>query len=157
MTALQEGDEAPEIDLPTDDGGRFKLSDHRGQPLVVYFYPKDDTTGCTREAIDFSARQQDFDSIQTLVVGISPDAPESHRRFREKHELSVILASDEEKRAAQAYDVWKERSMYGRTFMGVERSTFLIDRDGKVARLWRNVKVPDHVDEVLAAARLTAS
>jgi thioredoxin-dependent peroxiredoxin len=156
-TAPQQGDPAPEIDLPTEDGTRFRLSDHRGRPVVVYFYPKDDTTGCTREAMDFSARIQDFDAIETLVVGISPDGADSHRRFREKHGLQILLASDEDKQAAQAYDVWKERSMYGRKFMGVERSTFLIDRDGVIARAWRNVKVPDHVEEVLDSARLVAS
>lgn len=157
MTALKEGDQAPEIDLATDDGARFRLSDHKGQPVVVYFYPKDDTTGCTREAIDFTARSRDFAAVQTLVVGISPDNPDSHRRFRQKHDLGVILASDEDKATAQAYDVWKERSMYGRTFMGVERSTFLVDRDGLVARVWRNVKLPKHIDDVLDSARLIAS
>jgi peroxiredoxin Q/BCP len=157
MTAIQEGDPAPEIDLPTDDGKRFKLSDHKGRPVVIYFYPKDDTTGCTREAIEFSARAPEFAAVQTLVVGISPDSPDSHRRFRAKHDIGVLLAADEDKAAAQAYDVWKERSMYGRKFMGVERSTFLIDRDGVLARAWRNVKLPDHVDEVLDSARLIAS
>lgn len=157
MTILQEGDKAPEIDLPTDGEARFRLSDHKGRPVVLYFYPKDDTTGCTREAIDFTARKQEFETVRALVVGVSPDSPDSHRSFRAKHDLAVVLASDEDKAAAQAYDVWKERSMYGRKFMGVERSTFLIDRDGRVARIWRNVKLPNHVDEVLESVQLVAS
>ena len=157
MTAIEEGHQAPEIDLPTDDGTRFRLSDHKGRPVVIYFYPKDDTTGCTREAIEFSARAQEFAAADTLVVGVSPDSPDSHRRFRAKHDLGVILAADEDKAAAQDFQVWKERSMYGRKFMGVERSTFLIGRDGRLVRVWRNVKVPNHVDEVLDAARLVAS
>jgi peroxiredoxin Q/BCP len=157
MAMVREGDEAPDFDLPTDSGGRFRLSAQRGMPVIVYFYPKDDTSGCTREAIDFSARKADFDEMQTTVVGISPDDQYCHDRFKAKHDLSIVLAADVEKEAAKAYGVWGERSMYGRKFMGVNRSTFLIDRNGLVAKVWRNVKVPGHVDDVLDAARLIAS
>jgi peroxiredoxin Q/BCP len=154
MTATpKEGDKAPDFDLPTDNGGRFRLSKERGDPVVVYFYPKDDTSGCTLEAIDFSGSKPAFDRLKTLVVGISPDAPPSHDKFKEKHGLSIVLASDEEKEAANAYGVWTEKSMYGRKYMGIERSTFLVDGNGKIAKSWRNVKVPGHVEEVLEAAR----
>jgi peroxiredoxin Q/BCP len=157
MAMVKEGDRAPDFDLPTDAGGRFRLSAQRGMPVVVYFYPKDDTSGCTREAIDFCARKADFDEMQTTVVGVSPDDEQCHDRFKAKHGLSVVLAADVEKEAAKAYGVWGERSMYGRKFMGVNRSTFLIDRNGVVAKVWRNVKVPGHVDDVLDATRLVAS
>ena len=157
MAVVGEGDEAPDFDLPTDAGGRFRLSAQRGMPVIGYFYPKDDTSGCTREAIEFSARKADFDEMQTTIVGISPDDQYCHDRFKAKHGLSILLAADVEKEAAKAYGVWGEKSMYGRKFMGVNRSTFLIDRNGVVARVWRNVKVPGHVDDVLDAARLIAS
>jgi peroxiredoxin Q/BCP len=151
-----EGDKAPDFDLPTDGGGNFRLNGARGAPVVVYFYPKDDTSGCTLEAIDFSGSKPAFDRVKTLVVGISPDAPRSHDKFKEKHGLSIVLASDEEKEAANAYGVWTEKSMYGRKYMGVERSTFLVDPNGRIAKAWRNVKVPGHVEEVLEAARALA-
>jgi peroxiredoxin Q/BCP len=151
---VREGDAAPDFTLPTDGGGTFKLSRNRGLPVVVYFYPKDDTSGCTREALDFSAKRGDFAEVETLVVGVSPDDEKAHDRFKEKHGLSVTLAADVEKKAANDYGVWVEKSMYGRKYMGVERSTFLIDRDGIIAKAWRNVKVPGHVDEVLDAARV---
>jgi peroxiredoxin Q/BCP len=154
---VKAGDEAPDFDLPTDGGGRIRLSERRGYPVVLYFYPKDDTSGCTREAIDFSTRKPDFDEMQTEIVGISPDAPKSHDKFKAKHGLAITLAADEEKKAAEAYGVWMEKSMYGRKYMGVDRSTFLVDRNGVVARVWRNVKVPGHVDDVLEAVRLVAS
>jgi peroxiredoxin Q/BCP len=148
-----EGDKAPDFDLPTDGGGRFRLSGQAGKAVVLYFYPKDDTPGCTTEAIDFTARRADFEAADVVVVGISPDGPESHDKFKAKHDLGITLAADEEKAAANAYGVWVEKSMYGRKYMGVERSTFLIDREGKIARAWRSVKVPGHVEEVLEAAR----
>jgi peroxiredoxin Q/BCP len=154
--SVKEGDEAPEIDLPTDGGGRFRLSDKRGMPVVVYFYPKDDTSGCTKEAIGFTERKPDFDAMQTLIVGISPDDETQHDKFKAKHRLGILLASDTDKAAARAYGVWAEKSMYGRKYMGVDRSTFLIDRDGVVAKVWRGVKVPGHIEEVLDAARLVA-
>lgn len=156
MTALAEGDKAPEIDLPTDGGSRFSLRAQRGKPAVVYFYPKDDTSGCTREAIDFSEHQGDFDALGIAIVGISPDAVAQHDKFKRKHGLTVILAADEDRQAAEAYGVWMEKSMYGRKYMGVDRSTFLIDAQGRIARLWRKVKVPGHVEEVLEAARTLA-
>jgi peroxiredoxin Q/BCP len=156
-TRVKEGDPAPDFDLPTDGGGRFRLSEQRGRPVVVYFYPKDDTSGCTREAIDFSQRKADFDAMQTLVVGISPDDERQHDRFKEKHGLAITLASDTDKQVAEAYGVWIEKSMYGRKYMGVDRSTFLVDRDGVIARAWRKVKVPGHVEDVLGATRLVAA
>lgn len=150
---LTEGDAAPDFDLPTDGGGRFRLSEPRGKAVVIYFYPKDDTTGCTKEAIDFSARLDDFARAGAVVVGLSPDDVRSHDRFKAKHDLTILLAADEEKKAAEAYGVWMEKSMYGRKYMGVDRSTFLVDAKGKLAHIWRNVKVPGHVDEVLEAAK----
>ncbi len=155
--AVTEGDPAPDFELSTDGGGRFRLSEQRGAPVLIYFYPKDDTSGCTKEAIGFSERKPDFDEMQTLVVGISPDDPRRHDKFKAKHRLAVTLASDEDKRVAEAYGVWVEKSMYGRKYMGVDRSTFLVDRDGVIAKVWRNVKVPGHVDDVLDAVRLIAS
>jgi peroxiredoxin Q/BCP len=149
----KEGDKAPDFDLPTDGGGRFRLSSRRGAPVVIYFYPKDDTSGCTKEAIDFSGSKAEFDRLKTLIVGISPDAVDSHDKFKAKHSLSVVLAADENKETAKAYGVWVEKSMYGRKYMGVERATFLVDADGHVAKAWRNVKVEGHVDEVRDAVK----
>ena len=149
---VEEGKTAPDFDLPTDEGGNVKLSKLKGKPVVVYFYPKDDTSGCTREAKDFTALAEDFAKAGITVVGVSPDGVEAHAKFRKKHELSVRLAADTEKVAANAYGVWVEKSMYGRKYMGIERATFLIDGKGKVARIWRKVKVPGHAEEVLAAA-----
>jgi peroxiredoxin Q/BCP len=157
MTTLAEGDKAPDFDLPTDGGGRFSLGAQRGKPVVVYFYPKDDTSGCTREAIDFSGRKADFDALGAEIVGVSPDGARSHDKFKEKHGLTITLAADEDKKTAEAYGVWIEKSMYGRKYMGVDRSTFLVGPDGTIARLWRNVKVPEHVDEVLQATGDIAS
>jgi peroxiredoxin Q/BCP len=150
---VTEGSPAPDFTLPTDGGGSVTLSALKGKPVVVYFYPKDDTSGCTKEAIGFSCLKPDFDAIGATVIGISPDDAKSHDKFKSKHELSVLLAADEERKAIEAFGVWVEKSMYGRAYMGVDRSTFLIDRDGKVARAWRKVKVPGHAEEVLAAAR----
>jgi peroxiredoxin Q/BCP len=151
--AIDTGDMAPDFELPTDGDGQFKLSAHRGHPVIVFFYPKDDTSGCTIEAIDFTAMKPDFDAIDAQIVGMSPDNPASHDKFKAKHKLAVTLASDEDKGVLEAYGVWREKSMYGRKYMGVERSTFLIDSRGRVAQAWRKVKVPGHVSEVLAAAR----
>ncbi|MEO1205584.1 MAG: thioredoxin-dependent thiol peroxidase [Pseudomonadota bacterium] len=154
---VEEGKKAPEIKLPNQDGDTFKLSGLKGAPVVVYFYPKDDTSGCTTEAKDFTAALPDFEKAGAQVVGVSPDSVKSHDKFRTKHELAIQLISDEEKAAAEAYGVWVEKSMYGKKYMGVERSTFLIDAKGKVARVWRKVKVKGHVDEVLAAVQDLAS
>lgn len=148
---LNEGDPAPGFELPGDGGITVKLSQFKGAPVVLYFYPKDDTTGCTRQAIDFSARIDAFRAAGAEVIGISPDSAKSHDKFRRKHDLKVILLADEERTAIDAYGVWAEKKMYGRSYMGVDRSTFLIGKDGAVKRIWRGVKVPDHVEEVLAA------
>ena len=152
MADLAEGDKAPDFTLEADDGSRFRLSDHKGSKLVVYFYPKDDTQGCTIEAIDFTKAAPAFAKAGAKVVGISPDTVDSHCKFRDKHGLEITLAADPEHEAIEAYGVWAEKSMYGRKYMGVERSTFLIGPDGRITRAWRQVKVPGHVEEVLTAA-----
>jgi thioredoxin-dependent peroxiredoxin len=154
---LQDGDIAPDFELPTDNGERVKLSQLRGKPVVVYFYPKDDTSGCTVEAKDFSRLAPEFRKAGIEIIGVSPDSVESHGKFRDKHELTIRLAADTDKVAAMAYGVWAQKSMYGRTYMGVERATFLIDNAGRLARSWRKVKVPDHAQAVLAAARTIVS
>ncbi len=147
------GQEAPDFELPRDGGGTIRLSDLRGKPVVLYFYPKDNTSGCTSEALDFSALKPKFDELGATVIGISPDSAKSHDRFKAKHALTVDLVSDEEKSALEAYGVWTEKSMYGRKYMGVVRTTVLIDAEGKVARVWPKVKVAGHADEVLDATR----
>ena len=154
---LQDGDIAPDFELPTDDGERVKLSQLRGKPVVVYFYPKDDTSGCTVEAKDFSRLAAEIRKAGIEIIGVSPDSVESHHKFRNKHDLTIRLAADTDKVAAMAYGVWAQKSMYGRTYMGVERATFLIDKAGRLARSWRKVKVPDHAQAVLAVARTIAS
>ena len=149
---IQDGDKAPDFELPTESGEASKLSRLKGRPVVVYFYPKDDTSGCTAEAKDFTRLAPDFKKAGVEVIGISPDSPESHQKFAKKYELKVRLAADADKAVATAYGVWVEKSMYGRKYMGVERSTFLIDKSGRIAKAWRKVKVPGHAEEVLAAA-----
>jgi peroxiredoxin Q/BCP len=153
MAELAEGAKAPDFDLAADDGSRARLSDYAGKAVVVYFYPKDDTSGCTLEARDFSAARGKFEKAGAVVIGISPDSQASHCKFKEKHDLGITLAADPDRAAIAAYGVWKEKSMYGRKYMGVERSTFLIGPDRKVARVWRKVKVPGHVEDVLTAVR----
>lgn len=150
---LNDGDKAPDFELPTDSGTAIRLSKLKGKPVVVYFYPKDDTSGCTTEAKDFSCLIDDFTKAGADVVGISPDPVTSKAKFRKKHDLSVKLAADEDKAVATAFGVWVEKSMYGRKYMGVERSTFLIDRKGKIAKAWHKVKVPGHAADVLAAVK----
>ena len=150
---LHAGDSAPDFKLPRDGEGFLSLADFKGKKLVLYFYPKDDTSGCTAEAIAFNGLARDFASAGTAIVGASPDSVKKHDRFRQKYELSFPLLADESKQMLEAYGVWVEKSMYGRKYMGVERSTFLIGADGRVARVWRKVKVPGHAEEVLAAAR----
>ena len=152
MADLTAGDMAPDFSLPRDGGGSVSLAEMRRSPVVLYFYPKDDTSGCTTEALAFSALADEFAKAGAKVIGLSPDPVKSHDKFVAKHGLSVILASDEDKTALSAYGVWKEKSMYGRSYMGVERSTFLIDRDGRVAAVWRKVKVAGHAEAVLKAA-----
>jgi peroxiredoxin Q/BCP len=153
MTELSPGQDAPQFELPRDGGGTLTLSALRGKAVVLYFYPKDDTSGCAAEAIDFSALKPDFEKAGAVVIGMSPDSAKKHDKFKAKHGLSVDLVADEERKAIEAYGVWAEKSMYGRKYMGVERTTFLIDRDGKIARIWPKVKVPGHAAEVLAAVR----
>ena len=157
MAGLDKGSEAPDFALPRDGNGIVSLSDLRGKSVVLYFYPKDDTSGCTAESIDFSALKPEFDRLGTVVIGISPDTTKSHDKFKAKHGLSVDLVSDTEKQTLQAYGVWVEKSMYGRKYMGVERSTFLIDREGRIAEVWRKVKVPGHAKAVLEAAKELAA
>ncbi len=153
MTKVSTGDTAPDFSLPTDGSGSFTLSEHKGNPVILFFYPKDDTPGCTKEAIGFSEKLADFEALGAKVVGMSPDPVKKHDKFRDKHNLTTILLSDEEKTTLEAYGVWVEKSMYGKTYMGVERTTLLIDADGKVANAWHKVKVPGHVEEVLAATK----
>ena len=150
---LQDGDKAPDFALPADGGETIKLAALKGKPAVLYFYPKDDTSGCTLEAKDFTRLAPDFKKAGVEVIGVSPDSVESHAKFRKKYDLAVRLAADADKAVANAFGVWVEKSMYGRKYMGVERSTFLIDKAGRIAKSWRKVKVPGHAEEVLAAAK----
>lgn len=151
--ALEVGSRAPEFSLPDETGKTVSLSSFQGKKVVLYFYPKDDTSGCTIEAKDFSCLAGDFAEAGAVVVGMSPDSTKSHVKFRAKHDLRISLIADEDKAALQAYGVWAEKSMYGRKYMGVERSTFLIGEDGTIAAIWKNVKVPGHAETVLAAVR----
>jgi len=150
---LEIGDAAPDFTLPTDNDGTFSLSAQKGTPVVVYFYPKDDTSGCTKEAIAFTEALPEFQAAGAKIIGISPDSPAKHDKFIAKHGLKIILGADEDKRVCEAYGVWVEKSMYGRKYMGVDRSTFLIDRDGNIAQAWRKVKVPGHAEKVLEAVK----
>ena len=150
---VQEGKTAPDFELPADDGKPVKLSKLKGHAVVLYFYPKDDTSGCTTEAKDFTTLMDQFKAAGAEVIGISPDSVSSHQKFTKKHALGVKLAADEDQAVANAYGVWVEKSMYGRKYMGVERSTFLIDKAGKVSQIWNKVKVPGHAEAVLAAVK----
>lgn len=152
-SSLKEGDSAPSFDLPGSGGKRIALSALAGKKIALYFYPKDDTSGCTQEAIEFNGLREKFVKSGTVIVGMSPDSAAKHDKFCSKYELSLPLAADETKETLQAYGVWVEKSMYGRKYMGVERSTFLIDKNGRIAKIWRKVKVPGHAEEVLAAAK----
>ncbi|MGI9352415.1 MAG: peroxiredoxin [Rhizobiaceae bacterium] len=153
MAKIDKGAKAPEFSLPTDGEGTFSLSAQRGSPLVLFFYPKDDTSGCTKEAIEFTEALPEFEKLGVKVAGMSPDPVKKHDKFKDKHELKVVLISDEEKETLAAYGLWVEKSMYGRKYMGVERATFLIDKDGLVEKSWHKVKVPGHVEAVLEAAK----
>jgi peroxiredoxin Q/BCP len=153
---VTDGDTAPDFELPAENGEKIQLSElikAGGKPVVLYFYPKDDTSGCTAEAKDFTRLAPEFKKAGVEVIGISPDSAESHQKFARKYDLRVRLVADTEKAVANAYGVWVEKSMYGRKYMGVERSTFLIDPKGKIAKSWRKVKVPGHAEAVLAAAK----
>lgn len=153
MAAAKVGKPAPDFDLAADDGGRVSLANFAGRKVVVYFYPADDTPGCTLEAIDFTKAEKAFARVGTAIVGISPQDGTSHDRFKKKHRLGITLASDPEHTATKAYGAWGEKVMFGRKYMGVVRSTFLIGPDGMIAQEWRKVRVPGHVDAVLAAAK----
>ncbi|HWT11492.1 MAG TPA: peroxiredoxin [Allosphingosinicella sp.] len=150
---LNEGDRVPDVKLEGMSGEPVSPADFRGNKLVLYFYPKDDTSGCTREAQDFTALAADFEKEATWILGVSKDNPASHARFTDKYGLKVRLASDSDGSVCEAFGTWTEKSMYGRKYMGIERATFLVDRDGVVKRVWRKVKVPGHAAEVLEAAK----
>jgi len=152
---INEGDRAPDLELAASDGSKIKLS-APGQPLVLYFYPKDDTSGCTREAQDFTALAGDYARAGVKVIGVSRDPMKKHEKFISKYDLAVPLVSDEDGRISDAFGTWVQKSMYGRKYMGMERSTFLIGADGRVLKAWRKAKVPGHADEVLKAARESA-
>ena len=151
--ALNTGDKAPDFDLPADGGGGVKLADYAGRKLVLYFYPKDDTSGCTSEAQGFTEAAADFAAAGAAVVGVSKDSVKSHDKFKAKYDLNLALGADVDGAVVEAYGVWVEKSMYGRKYMGIERATFLIDGAGRIAKVWHKVKVTGHVAEVLAAAK----
>ena len=153
MMALKIGDAAPEFSLPKDDGSVLSLATLRGKRVVLYFYPKDDTSGCTQEAIEFNQLRAKFDGANAVIIGVSPDTSKSHTKFKTKHGLDLTLVSDESKAMLEAYGVWAEKSMYGRKYMGVERTTYLIDADGHISHVWNKVKVPGHAAEVLEMAQ----
>jgi peroxiredoxin len=150
---LKPGDKAPAFKLATDSGGSVSSASLKGHPYVLYFYPKDDTTGCTKEAIAFSLAKRKFDALGVTVVGVSKDSIQSHDKFKTKHKLKITLGSDPETELAKAYGVWIQKSLYGRTYMGMDRASFLIDAKGVIREIWRKVKVPGHVEAVLAAAK----
>lgn len=151
MKDLRIGDPAPDFTLPTDGGEEITLSGLKGQKVVLYFYPKDDTPGCTAESCDFRDNLSEFESLNAQIIGISKCSVSKHDKFKAKHALNFPLASDEHGNVCERYGVWVEKSMYGRKYMGIERSTFLIDEDGKIAGLWRKVSVPGHVSAVRSA------
>ena len=150
---LTEGAKAPAFTLPTDGGRQVSLADYRGRKLVIFFYPRADTPGCTREAMDFTRLSGAFADAETAVLGVSADPLKAQEAFRDKYQLSVPLASDEQHDVLESYGAWGEKSMYGKTFLGILRTTVLIDRNGRITRIWRNVKVDGHAEEVLAAAQ----
>ena len=147
------GAKAPEFSLPADGGATVSLSSLKGKKVVLYFYPKDDTSGCTREAMEFNALKGEFEKANARIVGGSADSVASHAKFKKKYDLDFTLGSDESKTMLEAYGVWVEKSMYGKKYMGIERTTVLIDANGKIARVWPKVKVPDHAAEVLEATK----
>jgi peroxiredoxin Q/BCP len=153
MSELAVGDVAPDFELEGDGGNKVSLSALKGKPVVVYFYPKDDTPGCTKEAIAFTEQSDAFAKLGVTIIGLSPDTAAKHDKFIAKHNLAIRLGADTEKEVAEAYGVWVEKSMYGKKYMGMERTTFLVGADGKIAEIWRKVKVPGHADAVLEAAR----
>jgi peroxiredoxin Q/BCP len=152
MTVVNEGDPVPDVKLLSAEGKEISPTDFRGQKLVLYFYPKDDTSGCTAEAQAFSALAGEFEKTNAWVIGVSKDDAKKHARFTEKYDLKVALATDADGSVCEAFGTWVEKSMYGRKYMGIDRATFLIDRDGLVKNVWRKVKVPGHAEAVLEAA-----
>ena len=152
-TELAEGAKAPAFELPRDGGGNVSLEDFKGKKLVIYFYPKADTPGCTRESIDFSKLRAEFQKAGTEILGVSADPVTAQDKFKKKHGLKIALLSDETHKILEAYGVWGKKSMYGRTYMGVTRTTFLIGPDGRIARIWPKVRVDGHAAEALAAAK----
>jgi len=153
---MNEGDIAPDVTLLMPDGSSRQLSEWRGKPLVLYFYPKDDTTGCTAEAKAFTVEADAFAAAGARILGVSKDSPKKHQNFIAKYDLKIELASDADDSVCEAFGTWVEKSMYGRKYMGIERATFLIDREGRIAKVWRKVKVPGHAAEVLAAVKALA-
>jgi peroxiredoxin Q/BCP len=153
MDSPDVGDPFPDLPLTRPDGGTLRPSDYRGRKLVVFFYPKDDTPGCTTESKDFSALQPEFESAGTALLGVSKDPPAKHTRFIAKHALTVPLASDSDPGLADSLGVWGEKSLYGRKYVGMHRTTYLLDTEGRIARIWRSVKVKSHAEQVLEAAR----
>ncbi|ESY83957.1 peroxiredoxin [Mesorhizobium australicum] len=153
MADLEVADPAPQFDLPRDGGGSLSLAASAGKPVVLYFYPQDDTTSCTQEAISFSRLKPEFEKAGAVVIGLSPDSAKKHDKFKSKYDLTIDLAADEERKVIEAYNLWVEKSMYGRRYMGVERATFLIGSDGRIAKIWRKVRVKGHAEAVLEAVR----
>lgn len=151
--ALTAGDKAPSFTLPSDGGGKVSLKDLLGNPVVLYFYPKDDTSGCTREAIAFTEFLPKFRRLGASIIGVSKDTAASHDKFKTKHGLGIVLGADVDGKVVESYGCWVEKSLYGRKYMGIERATFVIDEKGKISRIWRKVKVPGHVEEVLGALK----
>lgn len=151
--SLSVGDPAPEFTMPTDGGGEVSLSALKGKPVVLYFYPRDDTPGCTKEACGFRDAMPDFSAIDAEIIGVSRDTVAKHDKFKAKYELNFTLGADDTGAVTEAYGVWVEKKMYGKTSMGIERATFLIDKDGVIQGIWRKVKVPGHVDAVLEAVK----
>ncbi len=149
--ATKIGNRAPSFKMPADDGSTLESKNLKGRNVVLYFYPKDDTPGCTKEAIAFRDHIKNFEKLNTIIVGVSKDSVKKHEKFKAKYDLNFSLGSDEEADVCEKFGVWKEKSMYGRTYMGIERSTFLIDSTGTLRAEWRKVKVPGHVEEVIAA------
>lgn len=154
MASLQVGDRAPDFSCLDDQGNIVSLKDFKGKKLVIYFYPKDDTPGCTTESCDFRDNLTGLNRLGVSVVGVSKDSVKSHQKFKEKYDLTFPLLSDEDGKMVESYGVWTEKSMYGKKYMGIDRSTFLIDEDGKIAQLWRKVSVTGHVSDVIAATKV---
>jgi len=153
---LSIGDKAPDFTMPSDGGGSVSLSDFKERYLVLYFYPKDDTPGCTKEAIGFTESKSEFDTLNASILGVSKDTPAKHDKFIAKHDLKVMLGSDESGEMIESYGVWVEKNMYGKKYMGIERATYLIGPDGHILEIWRKVRVKNHVETVLTALKTHA-